>query len=91
MSLFRPNNNNSWYFFAGIEGRAVVRNIFLDGNTFVDSHSVDKKPFVADFQYGLVYQLGDFRFSVSNMVRTKEFTTQKDETKFGAINISFAL
>src|SRR3546814_11015068 len=28
--------------FAGVEGRAVLRNIFLDGNTFADSHSVDE-------------------------------------------------
>lgn len=26
------------------EGRAVARNIFLDGNTFQDSRSVDKEP-----------------------------------------------
>jgi len=43
LSLFKPNRQSSWYLFAGIEGRAVARNIFLDGNTFKDSHSVDKK------------------------------------------------
>ena len=91
LSLFRPTKQNSWYFFAGIEGRAVVRNIFLDGNLFKNSHRVDKNPFVADLQYGFVYQIASFRFSVSNMYRTKEFKTQKDETNFGAINFSFAL
>lgn len=91
LSLFRPKSQNSWYFFAGIEGRAVARNIFLDGNSFSDSHSVDKNPFVGDLQYGFVYQLGTFRFSISNMIRTKEFKTQKDDTNFGAINISYAL
>ncbi len=91
LSLFRPKSQNSWYFFAGIEGRAVARNIFLDGNSFNDSHSVDKNPFVGDFQYGFVYLAGSLRFSISNMIRTKEFKTQKDETNFGAINISYAL
>lgn len=91
LSLFRSRNQNRWYFFAGIEGRAVARNIFLDGNSFTDSHSVDKELLVGDLQYGIVYQAGSLRFSISNMIRTKEYKTQKDETNFGAINISYAL
>src|SRR3546814_13227351 len=43
----------AWYLFAGVEGRATARNIFLDGNTFSDSHHVDKKNFVADPQFGV--------------------------------------
>src|SRR3546814_17784538 len=50
---FRPTDDFGWYFFAGAEGRIVARNIFLDGNTFKDSHSVDKRPLVADLQAGL--------------------------------------
>ena len=42
----------AWYVFAGTEGRAVARNIFLDGNTWEDGPSVDKKPFVADLTAG---------------------------------------
>lgn len=91
LSLFKPSQQNNWYLFAGIEGRAIARNIFLDGNTFSDSHSVDKKSLVADFQYGFVFQTGGMRFSISNMIRSKEFEGQQDETKFGAVNISFAL
>ncbi len=91
LSLFGTKSQNSWYFFSGIEGRAVVRNIFLDGNSFNDSHSVDKEPLVGDLQYGIVYQAGSLRFSISNMIRTKEYKTQKDETNFGAINISYEL
>lgn len=91
LSLFGANDQNSWYIFAGIEGRAVLRNIFLDGNSFSDSHSVDKKYFVGDFQYGLVYQTGSLRFSISNMMRTKEYNTQKDNTNFGAINVSYSI
>lgn len=91
LSLFNPKKQNSWYLFAGIEVRAVARNIFLDGNTFRDSHSVDKIPLVGDVQFGFVFQTGNMRFSISNMFRTKEFEGQKDETNFGAVNISFAL
>ena len=41
-----------WYLFGGVEGRAVAHNLFLDGNTFAKSLSVQKKTFVADFQGG---------------------------------------
>jgi len=41
-AYFLPGKGFNWYLFAGLEGRAVLYNIFLDGNTFTDSHSVDK-------------------------------------------------
>jgi lipid A 3-O-deacylase len=41
-----PKGGFGWCLFASFEGRAVARNIFLDGNTFTDSHSIDKKTFV---------------------------------------------
>src|SRR5262249_44883781 len=50
---FVPSSDFRWYLFAGAEGRLVARNIFLDGNTFHDSPSVDKKNWVGDFQAGL--------------------------------------
>jgi lipid A 3-O-deacylase len=87
----RPSKNPGWYLFAGAEGRAVARNLFLDGNTFVDSHSVDKKPFVADLQFGLAFQKDGVRIALSNVWRSPEFDGQKENTQFGAINLSFAL
>src|SRR5690606_25458235 len=42
----------SFFVFAGAEGRAVARDIFLDGNTWKDSRSVDKEPLVADLMAG---------------------------------------
>ena len=40
------------YVFAAVTGRLVGRDIFLDGNTFTDSHDVDKKAAVGDFIVG---------------------------------------
>jgi lipid A 3-O-deacylase len=40
------------YVFAAGEVRAVARNIFLDGNTFTSSHSVEKQPVVFDARRG---------------------------------------
>lgn len=91
LSIFGSGQHSNWYLYAGIEARAVARDIFLDGNSFRDSHSVDKKPLVGDFQYGVVFQTGRVRVSLSNMIRTREFEGQTQESNFGAINFSFSL
>jgi lipid A 3-O-deacylase len=42
-----------WYIFAGAGGRAVARNIFLDGNSFRTSAHVEHQTFVADMLGGI--------------------------------------
>jgi hypothetical protein len=76
------------YFFAGAEGRWVVRNIFLDGNTFRDSHEVDKEPLVADIKGGLAVVLKWVELSASYVYRTKEFETQMTHDSFGSATIT---
>ncbi len=84
-------DGKGWYVFGGVEGRAMLQNIFLDGNTFQESHRVDKERFVLDFQYGIAYQHRNVRVSFSNVMRSKEFEQQQDNAAFGAINVSFFL
>jgi hypothetical protein len=61
------------YLFAAADARAVARNIFLDGNTFRDSHSVDKETFVYDFKAGFTYRRKGWRFTYTFVRRSKEF------------------
>lgn len=89
LAYFRTANEPSWYLFLGLEGRLVARDIFLDGNTFTESHSVEKENLVGDLQFGIVYLIGDWRIAFSNMLRTKEYTTQEDNTHYGAVNLSY--
>ncbi len=84
-----PKNVWAWSFFGGVEGRAMARNIFLDGNTFSDSHSVDKKIMVADANVGVSLAYGDTRFSYTLNWRSKEFDGQDGNTLFGAISVGF--
>ena len=77
-----------WYLFAGVEARAVAHNIFLDGNSFRDSHSVDKKNVVADFQAGVAIFIDRVRLSYTHVLRTKEFDTQDAPAQFGAFSAS---
>jgi hypothetical protein len=88
--FFRREHAFSTYFFAGVQGRAVGHNIFLDGNSFDDdSPSVDKKYFVADLQAGVVVQIMDVQLAYTYVARTKEFDTQDERQQFGAVSLSF--
>jgi len=86
--FFRLRDRFGWYLFAGVEGRAVARNIFLDGNTFAHSRSVDKKPLVGDLQYGFAVSWRNLRLSYTHVLRTKEYDGQNGGDDFGAVSLS---
>ena len=83
-----PADGFAWYLFAGVDGRAVARNIFLDGNTFRDSHSVDKKTLVGDFYAGVALIYGSARIAFTHVMRSREFDQQSESDRFGAISLS---
>ncbi len=78
------------HLFGALNGRAVLRDIFLDGNTFRDSHSVDKKTFVGEAVAGIGLNYGRFKLSYAQVFQTKSFDIQKDNHSFGSITISFS-
>jgi hypothetical protein len=86
--FFVLDDNFGWYFFAGAEARGVLRNIFLDGNTFGNSRSVDKYPFVADFQGGVALTFQRARLSYTHLFRTPEFQGQDGFDSFGSVALS---
>lgn len=90
-NFFEPNGALSAYIFGGVDGRVVGRNIFLDGNSFRPSPSVDKRLLVGDLQVGAALQLGGARLSFTHVFRTKEFDTQPSADQFGSVNLSFRL
>lgn len=83
-----PDQGWSWYVFAGADGRAVARNIFLDGNTFRDSHSIDKEIFVGDLTAGFAVTLADYRLAYSINSRSDEYKGQSGDSVFGSVTLS---
>jgi hypothetical protein len=77
-----------WSVFGGVEGRAVARNIFLDGNSFRDSHRVDKNYFVYDLNAGLSLTYGPVRTSYTVVKRSSEFKGQDKDAVFGGVSLS---
>lgn len=78
------------HVFVSFDGRLVGRDIFLDGNTFKDSHSVDKKYLVADAALGVALNVGDLKVAFARYFRTREFDGQADRPSFGSFTVSGA-
>ncbi len=87
--FFIPTKEVGGYLFATIEERAVGRNIFLDGNTFADSPSVDKKYLVNSVQVGGVITYGEARLSYTQVFMSKEYRTQQHASEFGVVSLSY--
>jgi lipid A 3-O-deacylase len=87
--FFIPTQDLGGYFFASVEERAVARDIFLDGNTFQDGPSVDKKILVSSLQLGVAMTYGASRLSYTHVFMTKQFDTEQGHPVFGALTYSY--
>lgn len=87
---FHSEHRFAWQIFAGAEARGVARRIFLDGNTFRDSLSVEKKNFVGEFQTGVAIQRGGYSIAYTHIFRSREYVGQDDRIDFGAVTLSAA-
>ena len=84
-------NEPDWgfYLFVGAEGRAVARNIFLDGNTWRSSHSTKKEPLVGELNAGIGLTIKGVNISYNHVYLTKEFKKQPSKKQeYGSINVT---
>jgi hypothetical protein len=88
---FQTVDDVSWYAFAGVEGRAMGRNIFLDGNSFEASRSIQKYNLVSEFDAGLALQFPAFRLLGSYSRRSNEFVGQQGNDQLASFTLSFGL
>lgn len=89
-SFFQPRQTFGWYVFAGVNGRAVGRDIFLDGNTFrSNTPSVSRRPFVGEATAGAAAFWRGTRLTYTQVVRSEEFYGQRGTQIFGSLSLSF--
>lgn len=79
-----------YYVFGGVSGRAVARDITLDGNTYRDSRSVDRKVLVGDLEVGAAVFWRNVRFSFTHVWRSPEFDGQRRAHRFGSFGLTVA-
>jgi lipid A 3-O-deacylase len=80
----------SAYVCLGAEGRAVARDITLDGNTLANSASVVHKPLVGEVYTGLVTQYKNFRGSFLVIYESDTFDSQPQPGQWrGALTLGW--
>lgn len=78
-------NQFSFFVFAGLHGYAVAHDLFLDGNTFHDGPSVDRRPFVGTAEMGVGVRWGRCQLVYAHVMQSLEFDQQDSGQKFGSI------
>ncbi len=86
--IYQPQADFGAYVFSGIQGRAIARNLFLDGNSFQSSRSVAKENFVGEVSVGGALAFRDFRLSFVHVFRSREYRTQQGFDQFGTLCLS---
>lgn len=79
------------YIFAGARGNGILRDIFLDGNTFRSNRTVTKYPFTLETELGFGTQLGRWNLVWRFVSRTPEFEEKKKYNSFASINILYLM
>lgn len=75
------------YLFGRVEGRAVLHDIFLDGNTFTDSHQVDKKPLTGSVTGGVAFTHKTVEVRLSYTIKSEEFERQQTLDSYGTAEL----
>ncbi|MDF1875297.1 lipid A deacylase LpxR family protein [Sulfurimonas sp. SAG-AH-194-I05] len=70
-------------------GSAVAHDIFLDGNNFSDSHSVEKENFVAYYGFGFSVRYQKFLLDFSQIHNSKQFKLEKESHTITSLVASY--
>lgn len=86
-----PRFRHDWgiHGFVSVDGRWVLQDIFLDGNTWRSSHSVEKEPLVGDIAFGVAATWQQWKLSYARIYRTRQFETQQGNHNFGSLAVSY--
>lgn len=88
---FGSPSRPSIHGFVAVDARAVLQDITLDGNTWRDSVSVDREPYVAELSLGVALYWRGWQTTVGATYRTKEYETQTGDAGFGTLTFRRAL
>ena len=86
--LGEPASRRGIFLTLGAEGRYVARNIFIEGNTWSDSHGLEAEPWVADYYASITAVSGDWSLAYVYTRRTKEFDQQDGPHEFGGLTLA---
>ena len=77
-------------FNLGLKANAIAQNIFLDGNSNKESHSVEKNNFTLEGTYGFSLVYNQMSLDYTRTQSTKEFKNQKNYLGYGSLLFSYS-
>lgn len=86
---FEPTPGPGWYFYAGVEGRRVFRDMFIEGNAFGGINGARAMRYVGEAFAGWVYARGPLRLAYTHVWRNREFRGQPSGQDYGSFSVSF--
>ncbi|MGB5966593.1 MAG: lipid A-modifier LpxR family protein, partial [Sulfurimonadaceae bacterium] len=87
--LYTVSKPWSFNFHLSSGGTFVARDIFLDGNTFSDSHSVEKNYLKGYGSFGFSGRYKNFSLGYIKTYHTKQFKTKENMHSIGSIILSY--
>jgi lipid A 3-O-deacylase len=86
-----PRYYGSWglHGFISVDGRWVLQDIFLDGNSWRNSHSVNKEPLVGEAAIGISAIFERWKLSFARVHRSREFDGQAGGHSYGSLSASY--
>jgi hypothetical protein len=87
---YRGTSQFGWYGWAGVDARAVAKNIFIDGHWTHDGADIHREPYGFDVELGAALAWPSARVSFALVQRSREFSEQVKPDRYGQLSVAFA-
>lgn len=78
------------YLFVALDGQFVLRNIFLDGNTFTESHNVKKDLLTGNYQIGCGIKINNLYLNAACAMWSRTFKTQMNNQSYVILSLAYS-
>lgn len=91
LAYSQKRSSKSWGFSFNftLATSAIIRDIFLDGNSYQNSHSVEKEFLVGHLGYGFTLRYKDFTLDFMETASSKQFGLEKHSHRVGSLVLSY--
>jgi len=83
------NSPDGWYVFVNISAYYVANDIFINGNTFKDSHSFELIHGQYFFSTGVILNMANWGFLFTILHMSDEYESQGEPSRFGSLTVTY--
>ena len=83
------NSPHGWYFFANVSASYVANDIFIDANTFQDSHRVDLIHPQYGASLGVMANIYNWNLVYTLLQLSDQYHGQSEHSRFGSLTLTY--